>query len=70
MASKTQSNTKSKSKCLVPGCKRINRAVRGLCKSHYEVAFQIVKSGATTWASLEERGKALPSTRKTSWFRT
>jgi hypothetical protein len=49
--------------CIFPGC---NRAVtaRGLCKTHYSCAAQLVRDNKTSWAELENSGKSLPTFRR------
>ena len=46
--------------CLVPACVGIGSA-RGLCSSHFRLAFKLVKAGQTTWERLEATRKALPT---------
>ncbi len=48
--------------CLYPKCQR-NRLARGLCVNLVRQALRLVKDGKTTWAELEEGGKALPKKR-------
>ena len=60
--------------CLYPGCGFAART-RGLCRQHYAVAHNLVKSGRVTFARLEARGKVLPSARRSvsdsqRWFMT
>ena len=42
--------------CLVPRCKK-NTVLRGLCKSHYQYARNLVAEGQTTWGKLQASGK-------------
>jgi len=48
--------------CLYPNCQSkqpLGRA-RGLCNTHYQAAYLLVKKGRTTWEDLEKRGKVKP----------
>lgn len=55
-------------RCRRPQCWR-GAMSRGLCGSCYQVAYQLVTSGATTWEELEKRGKADSLRRNAkSWF--
>ena len=59
--------------CLYPDCNALPFA-RGLCGTHYQAAFRLVKAGDTTWEKLERQGKAeAPRVRgkdlaKAAWF--
>lgn len=43
-------------KCRVPHCRR-DAECRGLCRSCYQSAYQLVSDGVVTWDDLERRGK-------------
>lgn len=45
-------------RCLRPGCKR-EAECRGLCRSDYQTAYQLVADGVTTWEQLQRNGKVL-----------
>jgi hypothetical protein len=49
--------------CIFPGCDR-GVTARGLCKTHYSCATQLVRNNKTTWAELEKSGKSLPTFRR------
>lgn len=59
--------------CIRPRCRRPSYC-RGLCRSDYATAAGQVRNGVTTWAKLEEAGKALKARRrgakptKREWF--
>lgn len=46
--------------CMFPGCKR-PRYARGMCHTHYQYGYELVKGGKTTWAKLEQTGKVKPA---------
>lgn len=55
-------------RCRRPHCPR-NATRRGLCDTDYQVAYQLVITGATTWEQLERTGKAdEPKRSAKSWF--
>lgn len=56
------------SRCRRPQCFR-SSVSRGLCGSCYQVAFQLVNIGATTWKDLEVKGKVSEPLRVAKqWF--
>lgn len=46
--------------CLRPGCGGAMHC-RGLCRSDYQIACQLVKQSKTTWGNLIKAGKVTPS---------
>jgi hypothetical protein len=54
-------------RCLVPHCDR-DAECRGLCRSCYQSAYQLVVTGSITWDELEARGKVRPTASAKSWF--
>lgn len=46
----------NKKECLVPDCNSI-ATIRGLCKKHYNMAYQLVLTGKTTWEELHKTDK-------------
>lgn len=56
------------SRCRRPQCIR-GAVSRGLCASCYQVAFQLVNVGATSWKELETKGKVSePQRIAKQWF--
>lgn len=49
---------KQKKKCLRPDCKS-KMSCRGLCRVDYNLAYQLVRQGKTTWEKLEKAGKSI-----------
>lgn len=64
---KANTLTSTKKMCLIEQCGR-QRTTRGLCASHYTVAFGVVKRGVRSWEELEENGLALPPQRRFDTF--
>lgn len=55
-------------RCRRPQCYR-QSVSRGLCPSCYQVAYQLVMAGATSWQLLEKTGKAeQPKRNAKEWF--
>ena len=59
--------TRLRAKCRVPHCHR-DGISRGLCRSCYQSAYQLVAGGTVTWTELERRGKVAAVQTSKSWF--
>lgn len=46
--------------CLRPGCEAPSRT-RGLCKTCYQIARDLIRHDKTTWEELEKNKRILPS---------
>lgn len=57
-----------KQTCMYPDCKD-SPDTRGLCRKHYQAAWQLVRDGKTSWDRLEGAGKAGSRTSQApDWF--
>jgi len=56
-----------KPRCRVPRCQR-DAECRGVCRSCYQSAYQLVAAGAITWKELEDRGKVDRTETAKQWF--
>jgi hypothetical protein len=55
-------------RCRRPRCQR-EATCRGLCRTDYQIANQLVLLGATTWKELERLGRCEPAQRTAKdWF--
>lgn len=57
----------TRSRCRVPRCTRAAEC-RGLCRSCYQSAYQLVTAELVTWEQLEKQGKVEPVFSVKSWF--
>lgn len=48
----------NKKECLVPDCSE-TATIRGLCKRHYNMAYQLVLTKKTTWEELHKAGRII-----------
>jgi hypothetical protein len=57
---------------MYPECGSGHVVAKGLCQKHYQVAFNLVKRGRTTWDELERQGKVRQKIRRdgsyANWF--